>query len=311
MTPIPLWQSLETAAVVDAAHRLGVLRVLTRSPRTATELARDLDLDPPATSRLLDTLVQLGLLRRDAGGSCAADPVVVGGLEKVTEAWSALSAVVRTGVPVTPADTADGAAAFYPSCARQLGAWFAPAAARLGELLSPPPGRILDIGAGAAPWSIAIAAGSEHTHVTALDLPALLPVTRAAVTEAGLATRFSYLAGDVFQTDLPAAAFDLALVGNLCHLFGPELNRTLLAKLRHCVRPGGRIAIVDVLPTTDPLRQLAISRYELGLLLRTSAGRVYPLTAYLTWSAEAGFPGLTSFPLPSDPPMTLLLSQAA
>jgi len=307
-----LWQGMvavETAAVIDAAHRLGVLRLLTTSSRNATELASDLCLDPPATNRLLDTLVQLGLLRRDTGGSCAANPAAVRSLEKVTEAWGALSTVVRTGIPVTQADTADGAAAFYPTFARQLAAWFAPAAARLGELLSPPPGRILDIGAGAAPWSIAIA--NEHTHVTALDLPAILPVTRAAVTEAGLATRFSYLAGDVFTTDLPAAAYDLALIGNLCHLFSPELNRSLLGKLRHCVRPGGRIAIVDVLPTTDPLRQLTISRYELGLLLRTSAGRVYPLTAYLTWSAEAGFPGLTPFPLPSDPPMSLLLSQTA
>jgi ubiquinone/menaquinone biosynthesis C-methylase UbiE len=308
---VQLWQSLETAAVIDTARRLGVLRLLTTSQRTAAELASDLGLDPSATSRLLETLVQLGLLRRDTGGSCVADPAAVRGLEKITDAWGALSAVVRTGVPVTPADTADGAAAFYPSFARQLAAWCAPAAARLGELLSPPPERILDIGAGAAPWSIAIAAGHEHTHVTALDLPAMLPVTRAAVTEAGLATRFSYLAGDVFKTDLPAAAYDLALVGNLCHLFGPALNRALLAKLRHCVRPGGRIAIVDVLPTTDPLRRLAVSRYELGLLLRTSAGRVHPLTAYLAWSTEAGFPGLTSFPLPSDPPMSLLLSQAA
>jgi SAM-dependent methyltransferase len=146
-------------------------------------------------------------------------------------------------------------------------------------------------------------------NVTAIDLPAVLPATRAAVASAGLTTRFSYLAGDIFTTDLPAAAYDLVLVGNVCHLFGPELNRTLFAKLRRSIRPSGRIAIVDVLPAMDPAEQLAISRYELGLLLRTSMGRVYPLTAYLTWSTEAGFPGLTPFPLSSNPPMSLLLSQ--
>ena len=309
-----VWQvtgAVETAAVIAAAHRLGVLRLLTASPRTATELADDLCLDLPATSRLLDTLVRLGLLRRDAGGSCAADPAAVHWLERITEAWGTLSDVVRTGIPMTPADTADGAAALYPILAPQLAAWSAPAAARLGEMLSPPPGRVLDVGAGAAPWSIAIAVGNEHTHVTAIDLPAVLPATRAAVASAGLTTRFSYLAGDVFTTDLPAAAYDLAIVGNVCHLFGPELNRTLFAKLRRSVRPGGRIAIVDMLPATDPAEQLAISRYELGLLLRTSVGRVYPLTAYLTWSTEAGFPGLTPFPLSSNPPMSLLLSQGA
>jgi SAM-dependent methyltransferase len=307
-----VWQmtgAVETAAVIAAAHQLGVLRLLSASPRTATELADDLGLDPPATSRLLDTLVQLGLLRRDTGGSYAADPAAVHWLERITEAWGTLSDVVRTGIPMTLADTADGAAALYPTIAPQLATWFAPAAARLSELLSPPPERVLDVGAGAAPWTIAIAARNEHTHVTAIDLPAVLPATQAAVASAGLTTRFSYLAGDIFTTDLPAAAYDLVLVGNVCHLFGPELNRTLLAKLRHSIRPSGRIAIVDVLPATDPAEQLAISRYELGLLLRTSMGRVYPLTAYTKWSIEAGFPGLTPFPLSSNPPMSLLLSQ--
>jgi ubiquinone/menaquinone biosynthesis C-methylase UbiE len=308
-SPLQVTAAVETAAVVAAAHRLGVLRRLTASPQTATELAGDLGLAPPATSRLLDTLVRLGLLRRDAGGSCATDPAAVRFLEVITEAWGNLSDVVRAGTPVTPADTADGAAALYPIIAPQLATWFAPAAARLGELLSPPPEQVLDVGAGAAPWSIAVAAGNEHTHITAIDLPAMLPVTRAAVAGAGLANRFRYLAGDVFTTDLPAAAYDLALVGNVCHLFGPELNRTLFGKLRRSVRPGGRIAIVDVLPATDPAEQLAVSRYDLGLLLRTSVGRVYPLADYLAWSAEAGFPDLNSFRLSSDPPMTLLLSQ--
>lgn len=308
-TPSQVTAAVETTAVIDAAHRLGVLRRLSASPRTATELAGDLDLDPTSTTRLLDTLVRLGLLHRDAGGSCSADLAAVRCLKVITEAWGALSDVVRTGAPVTPADTAAGAAALYPIIAPQLATWFAPAAARLGELLSPPPGSILDVGAGAAPWSIAVAAGNEHTHVTAIDLPAMHPVTRSAVSEAGLTTQFTYLSGDVFTTELPAAAYDLALLGNLCHLFDPERNRTLLGKLRHSVRPGGRIAIVDVLPATNPAEQLAISRYELGLLLRTSAGRVYPLSAYLEWSTEAGFGDLTPFPLSSDPPMNLLLSQ--
>jgi SAM-dependent methyltransferase len=307
-SPLQVTAAVETAAVLAAAHQLGVLRRLTAAPRTATELADDLGLAPPATSRLLDALVRLGLVRRDASGSCTADPAAVRFLEVFSEAWDTLPDVVRTGTPVTPADTGDGAAALYPIIAPQLATWFAPAATRLSELLSPPPGRILDVGAGAAPWSIAVAARNEHTHVTAIDLPAVLPVTQAAVAEAGLTTRFSYLPGDVFTTDLPAAAYDLALVGNVCHLFGPEQNRTLLGKLRHSTRPGGRIAIVDVLPATDPAEQLAISRYELGLLLRTSVGRVYPLTTYRAWSAEAGFPGLIPFRLSSDPPMNLLLS---
>lgn len=310
-TADPLWQvmvAVETAATIDAAHRLGVLRRLASSPRTAAELASDLGLDPRTTGRLLDTLVRLGLLCRNADGACTANPSDVRGVELVTELWGGLADVVRSGTPMCQADTEAGAASFYAVVAPQLAAWFAPAAARLGELLSPPPQRILDVGAGAAPWSIAIAARNEHTNVTALDLPAVLPATRSAVAAAGLTERFTYLPGDVFTTDLPPAAYDLVLVANVCHLFGPELNQTLIAKLRHSVRPGGRIAIVDVLPSTDSAEQLTISRYELGLLLRTSVGRVYPMSAYLAWATAAGFPGLTPFPLPSQPPLSVLVS---
>jgi hypothetical protein len=74
-------------------------------------------------------------------------------------------------------------------------------------------------------------------------------------------------------------------------LFGREQNRVLLGTLRRRIRPGGRLAIIDVLPSPDPVQQLVISRYELGLLLRTKAGQVYPLSAYREWTGELGFPG--------------------
>ncbi|WP_410670102.1 methyltransferase [Amycolatopsis sp. cmx-4-68] len=302
--------AVETAATVDAARRLGVLRRLAASPRTPAELAADLSLDPSATGRILDTLGRLGLLQRDQRGSFGADPATVRCFETITEAWGELSEVVRTGTPPTRADTVAGAMMLYPVMVTCLSGWFAPAAARLGELLSPPPARILDVGVGAAPWSIAVAARGEHTHVTALDLPPVLEVTRQAVAEAGLTARFSYLPGDIFTTELPADSYDLALIGNVCHLFDPARNRTLLANLRRSIRPGGRIAIVDVLPATDPAEQLTISRYELGLLLRTSAGRVHPFAAYRAWATEAGFHGLAPFALSSDPPLSLLLSRS-
>jgi hypothetical protein len=59
--------------------------------------------------------------------------------------------------------------------------------------------RILDVGAGAAPWSLAIARRNPRCRVTALDLGAVLAVTRRAVATAGQADRFDYISGDVFD----------------------------------------------------------------------------------------------------------------
>lgn len=298
--------AVETAAAFDAARRLGILTRLATTPRTAAELAEDLRLDPRALGRLLDALARLGLLHLDARGAFAADPVVVRCFELIAGGWAELPAVLRTGTPGTRADTVDGAGHLYPDVVAVLATWFAPAAARLAELLSPWTGTVLDVGAGAAPWSTAIAAGDHRTRVTAVDVPDVLATTRRAVDRAGLTSQFDFLAGDVFTLDLPA--HDLVVVGNLCHLFDAERNRALLRTLRRGVRPGGRLAIVDVLPSADPAEQLAISRYELGLLLRSDAGQVYPFATYLGWATDAGFPALTPATLSTDPPLSLLLS---
>ena len=42
---------------------------------------------------------------------------------------------------------------------------------------------------------------------------------------------------------------DLALIANVCHLFGENTNLQLLRRVADALRPAGRIAIVDILPT--------------------------------------------------------------
>lgn len=301
--------AMETAAAIDAARRLGILNRLAASPQTIAELTDDLRSDPRATGRLTEALLRLGVLHDDGHGLLFADSATVQCLELMSDEWAQLPRVIQTGTPVRNATSVDGAEVLYPNMVSLLAAWCSPAAGRLGDLLSPCAGEVLDVGAGAAPWSIAVATRNSDTRITAVDYPAVLPATRRAVDHAGLTARFRYLAGDVFALELPPARYDLVIVGNLCHLLGPSQNRALLSTLRQRIRPGGRLAIIDVLPSADPLLQLMISRYELGLLLRTKAGRVHPLSAYREWTGELGFPGLTHCVLSSDPPVSALLSQ--
>ena len=91
--------------------------------------------------------------------------------------------------PIAPAqfvafqDACAAAAAIHS--ARELGV-----IARISEapadLLAQPGLRVLDIGAGAAPWSLAIAAREPGSTVKAVDLPAVMRSTRTAVRKAGL-----------------------------------------------------------------------------------------------------------------------------
>ncbi|HVD15559.1 MAG TPA: methyltransferase [Actinomycetota bacterium] len=91
-----------------------------------------------------------------------------------------------------------------------------------------------------------------------------------------------------FDVELGRGAYDLAIAGNLCHLFDEAANRRLLGRLYDALGPGGTLAVMDVIPDQQPTPRWA-ALYELGLLLRTASGRVHPLAAYLAWLQDAGF----------------------
>ena len=301
-----LADAVSTARVLDAAAEVGLIDSLAGGPKHTTELAGTCATDESMTTLLLDTLTDLGVVRCDASGRYA---LAVDGLPLLTMAaagWSQLAGVVRSGEPLAKADTAHGAAILYPDLVPLLSALFTPAARRAAQLLAGSGVDVLDVGAGAAPWSIAVARYSPGVRVTALDLPAVIASTRRAVDAADLGDRFDYLPADMFTCRLPDAAYDVVLLANVCHLFDDAHNRALLQRLRPAVRADGLLAIIDVLPSPDPAAQRSISLYALGLRLRTSHGAVHPLTAYQTWTSNAGFGPVQVERLSCAPPLYLL-----
>ncbi|MDQ2999102.1 MAG: class I SAM-dependent methyltransferase, partial [Chloroflexota bacterium] len=132
-------------------------------------------------------------------------------------------------------------------------------------------------------WSLALAARAPSCRITAVDLPAVLHATRRAVATAGCDAQFAYLAGDCFDVEWGRASYDLAIAGNLCHLFDADANRRLLGRLFDALSPGGRLAIVDVLPNEPFDGPASVALYALGLMLRTERGRVYPFSTYADW----------------------------
>jgi predicted O-methyltransferase YrrM len=304
-----LHEAFSTVEVVRAAERTGVAAFLARTGAASTdEVAAACGLAPVPTGRLLTALAELGVL-----APCAPDrfrPLVdlTRWSAVMAGPWASLEACLRSGRPVVNADTAAGAAELYPAVVPRLADLFSTAAASAARLLAPVPGRVLDVGAGAAPWSTALAVVDPGVRVTCLDLPQVLAETRRSVAATGLSERFDYLPGDVFTTALPAATYDLVLLGNVCHLFDPATNAALLRRLRPAIVPGGTLAVIDVLPPADPAARARVALYELGLLLRTDRGRVYSIEDFRAWARAADFRGLRVQPI--DGPVDLGLVTA-
>jgi ubiquinone/menaquinone biosynthesis C-methylase UbiE len=146
----------------------------------------------------------------------------------------------------------------------------------------------------------------SRCRVTALDLAPVLAVTRRAVAKAGWPDQFEYVSGDAFEVSLPHATCDLALLGNLCHLFDGPANRRLFRRLRPAIQDGGRIAIIDVLPAQDPDIQRSVQLYAAGLLTRTSIGGVHSAESYQAWLDEAGFRDIRIREASKAPPVSVV-----
>jgi SAM-dependent methyltransferase len=301
-----LSEAVAAAAALRTAVRLGMLDQLDVAAATAGELAAVCGIDARGAERLLSALAGLGILelRGDRWRRLVPE---LSGLVRFVALWDTLDVVIREGSPVVRADTVDGAAAFYPDVVSDLATMLAVAAQR-AALLLPRATRVLDAGAGAATWSLAYATRHPSCVVTAVDLPAIVPATRQAVIDANRGPQFDFVPGDLFEVDLPRCSYDLAIAGNICHLFDEVTNRRLLTILYEVLTPGGTLAIADIVPDqgSDPR---SAGLYELGLHLRTGSGGVHRLTAYRGWLADAGFELPEIHELLDDSPLRLIIAR--
>ncbi len=306
-----LADTMLAAGAMTTGLQAGIFDRLVRGPAGAATLAADCGLTERGTALLLDALAAMGVV--DTDGECyRPGPLHPRDLQRMLDMAGELPAVLRTGDPVFAAGTPDGAGDLYPGAVAHLASLMSGAAATAAAVLMDTGvtgSSVLDVGAGAAPWSRAVADALPTAQITALDLPTVLPTTRAAVEAAGHTGRYRFLAGDVFTLALPPQTFDLVLVGNLCHLLDEPANQRLFVRLAATVRPGGTLAVLDVLPDTPTPDQRALALYALGLLTRTRSAGLHPFTAYHRWLTAAGCTDPERVDVSTAPPVTLVHAQ--
>lgn len=303
-----LQEALAASGALAAASRLGVLDRLERGPVDPPGLARECAISERGARLLLSALGGMGLVEMRTNGAFRAVPMP-SVLLKQPLPWDRLAEVLRDGTPVLAGDSPEGAAMVYPEVVALLGAQFAPIAELVAQRLAAPGLRILDVGAGAAPWSIAIAKRDRSCRATVVDLPAVLPAARRAVAAAGLDAQFHFLAGDMFSIEWDGSAHDLAIAGNLCHLFDEAVNCRLLTRLFYTLRPGGRLAILDAIPNERLDGPRSVVLYALGLALRTTRGQVYPFSTYVRWLRKTGYEAIERGDLDEDARLSLITAQ--
>jgi tRNA A-37 threonylcarbamoyl transferase component Bud32/SAM-dependent methyltransferase len=319
---------LAPAAALLALESSGAVWQLAHGPVSAEELAARCGIPVQPLRRVLAVLAALGVLTHEGDRYALTPPLVPaysdplgsgaagGPIAQAAAFWAYLPRWVQTGMPYLHMDRPDGAA--YAEVADVLDALHAEAAAELARRLRadgllPPGAAILDIGAGSAVWSRAVALPDLGATVTAVDRGPVLEMARAYAAAAGMAARFTALAADWRDAPLPEGAYDLAILANICHLEDEHEVPCLLGRAVAAIRPGGLVAVVDTIPSEDaqepPLDGL-LQALQLGM--RTAGGGVYTLQQYRGWLEGVGCRVIAAWPLQaSGNILTTLLARRA
>lgn len=296
--------AFQPSRAVLTAYELDLFTALGDGRRTAAEVAADRGADPRAVDRLLNVLVAMGLVEKAGGryanGPFAARHLVRGRPEFMSglmhsvnmwTRWSTLTEAVRRGRKVETGDgPTDASREAFMAAMHWRGVPQAAALARTLDLGGV--ARVLDVAGGTGVFSMAFARARPGLEAVVFDLPAIVPITRRYVAEAGMSDRVTATPGDVTADALPGG-FDLVLLSAILHSFPPDLNRRLIAKAAAALNPGGRVVVMEFLVNEDRSGPLQATLFALNMLVGTDGGDTYTESEIRDWMEAAGLTGVT------------------
>jgi len=294
--------------VLEAAIRHRIFDELDAGPLSLEQLAGATGASARGLAAICNFLVGMDFLVKEPNGNYAlaaesaaflvsGKPGFQGGLichtsEQLLPNWLQLNRVVATGRPAVSVNQQGPGSEFFQqfvndifpmsyNVAREL-------AAHLDLQCASGPVRVLDLAAGSGVWGIALAQSSAQVEVTAVDWPAVLPVTRATVNRFGLLDRFAFHEGDLQEADF-GTGYTVATLGHILHSEGVDRSKALLKKTFAALASGGTIAIAEFLVNADRTGPLNGLTFAINMLVNTDCGDAFSFEEIGGWLAEAGF----------------------
>lgn len=307
-TSAPVWGAIEGLAryyILVAALELDVFDTLQRiGPSPVEAVAEAIGAPIDHTRSLLDGVVALQLLDQftdvyelnDAakrylvsdGPATMAD--LIGVAPGPHENWTRLADTVRNGRPTTPIE--DDPAAFYvPLVEGTFTTMFRCASRadlklRYSALTAP---RVLDLGAGGAPWSIAVLKACPDATAVVNDLDGVLDVARAKAAEHEVIDRCEFLPGNFHDVAVDDGAYDIVFLGHICRTEGADGAQHLIERAFRALKPEGRIVLADYF--TDVERKFNPHAVIMGATMMASTEKGFTFThqQFSEWLTAGGF----------------------
>jgi len=310
--------------ILEAAIRHRIFDVLDDGAKTVEEVEEATGASTRGLTALMNALVGLDFLSKDALGRYAltaesaaflvsTKPSFQGGMilhssEQLIPKWLRLNEIVATGRPAEAVNQERVGGDFFHKFVEDIYPMSYGSAQKLAGVLdldgSGQPVSVLDLAAGSGVWGIALAQKSQRVHVTAVDWPEVIPVTRKTVARLGLMKRFQFVAGDLLAADF-GCNHAVATLGHILHSEGEERSRALLHRTFDALAPGGTIAVAEFLVNDERTEPLAGLLFAVNMLVNTDNGDTYSFREISAWLGEAGFVNSRTLEAPGPSPLIL------
>jgi SAM-dependent methyltransferase len=307
----------QIAQVLFTAMRCGLFDRL-KEERSAAEVAREVEADPVITEKLLNTLVCLGLVRKEGGRyqnaelaraylmkeSCFYQGNLIDLVGQGYPLWGNLQQALKGNGAPGPAKRDKGGVfdkGFTYSMAE--GARRGPlhrtidAVCGLAEFKKAR--TLLDLGGGHGLYAIAFAQENPGLASTVFDIPPVAGVAREFIERHGMPERVRVVAGDYLKDEFPER-YDIVFVSDVFYQSRDQLQAPL-QKIYRALNPGGLLIMKHWVMNEERTGGQTVVFWDLWLSLLGFPHYVFTRDEYAGLLKDLGFAGVRMIDIASSP----------
>ncbi len=291
------------AKIFLTSVRLDLYTAISEGSKTAEEIASSVKADPSFLERMLDALVEIGLLKREGPNYLNTPPVAeflvktspfyTGELMLLQDEewghWGKLEEIIRSGRPAVKGNIFMNRPEVGENVLKVLHRMAKRVAPTLAERIDLSSRKsFIDVGGGAGTFSVAFCKRYPHLQAVLFDLPQTLQVTRKTIETEKMTDQIRLVGGNFNQDALPGK-FDVVFLSDILHYQTYDENAALFRKLYHAINPGGMIIVKDMFINDDINNPGWNAIFSMHMLVYSEKGQCYKGEEIRSWLEKAGF----------------------
>jgi SAM-dependent methyltransferase len=293
----------KASRIVSAAEQLKIFDNLSKEPISLLRLSEIVGVKQEKLSIILHALVCLGLISKCEKGfflSAYFDVLSkdsprnqLGYIRHATNmmnAWVNLSSAIKEehSQDRETSNNNDSTTSFIQA----MNANALPLAKYISENFDFENHYILDIGAGAGTYSIAVANKYPSVKGIMIDMPKVTEIIQKNITQSLLENQFEVKAEN-YNNRLPDGQFDDIFLFAVAHQENDDSLNALLKKIFQCLKNNGRLFLTSFFLNEGRISPEFSVIFGIEMLLMTHSGKVYTHNEILEHLNVAGFSSIT------------------